>query len=172
MTDDEQDAPRNEASVTRLPSRGGGLPQVVLDMRTLHSKENKVLTGALSGDAANVIVEIQDGFLFCRGEQAALVHGGVAKAEWLPGVPGNGRFAHVVMLTDSLRQVHRIYIRVWSHSPLVFEVRLPISDAVRSELEIWKVDNERRASSRETASSRADAACSKHNNVVPLRPRN
>lgn len=172
MTDDEQDTPRREASVTRLPSRGGGVPQVVLDMRSLRYTENKVLTGTLSSAGECVIVEIQDGFLFCRGEQAALVHGGVAKAEWLPGVPGNGRFAHVVMLTDSQRQQQRIYIRVWSHSPLVFEVRLPLGDALRSELELWKMQNERSTSASGTASSADAADSNKHDNVVQLRPRN
>lgn len=172
MTEDDKGNPQHEASVTRLPSRGGGLPKVALDLRTLHYNQNQVLTGALSGDGADVIVEIQDGFLLCRGEQAALVQGGVAKAEWLPGVPGNGRFAHVVILNDEFRQPHRIYIRVWSHSPLVFEVRLPISDAVGSELEIWKVQHQRRTSSHGTTSSTDAANSSTHDNVVQLRPRN
>lgn len=147
MTENDSNPAPSGAPVTTLPLRRFAMPALTLDMATLRYNENKVLTAELMRPDADIHVDIQDGFLFCRGEREALIRSGILKDEWFPGVPGNGRYAHAVLVDDRsaagpTTQI-RLYIRVWSHAPLIFEVRMPMSPHIGRDIDDWLAHPER-----------------------------
>lgn len=80
MTENDSNPAPSDAPVTTLPLRRFAMPALTLDMATLRYNENKVLTAELMRPDADIHVDIQDGFLFCRGEREALIRSGILKA--------------------------------------------------------------------------------------------
>lgn len=174
---DDNPPPGNEASVPQLPSGVFFLPVIELNTHTLHYDRNNDLIGELSTRCGKVLIEIRDNFVHCRGDQETLIGNGILKPEWLPGIPGNGRFSHSVILNENRKQggseiaglppkQHRIRISAWSHFPPTLEVRLPLTEGIRQQIEHWKAQEIHSQSSAKAKESKPRH--SKQGNVVYL----
>lgn len=142
------------ADIIHLPERPLVLPVVKLNVQTLHYNKNNDLIGELHACCGSILFEISHGFLYCRSDRETMINNGIIRYEWLPDIPGNGRFSHTIVLNEICERIglgrtrglltqHRIYIRAWGYSPLIVEIRLPMTDSIKNEVEAWKAQNRR-----------------------------